>query len=116
MRQNCCKASFAIDLLTKILLGAFKTFLQDFKASPAEALTHALGNIDIGGNDTDDEYDFMDEDDEDENRRRQASVASKQPYHKYRDIMRQLADRKIDEVLIDLDDLQQVILPLRTGA
>lgn len=58
----------------------------------------------------------MDEDDEDENRRRQASAASKQPYHKYKDIMRQLADRKIDEVLIELDDLQQVPSPLRNGA
>lgn len=58
----------------------------------------------------------MDEDDEGENRRRQASAASKQPYHKYRDIMRQLADRKIDEVLIELDDLQQVPSPLCNGA
>lgn len=92
--------------------GAFKTFLQDFKASPDEALTYALANVDIGGNDTEDEYDFMDEDDED-TRRRAEREAKKQPYHKYKDVMRQLADRKIDEVLIELDDLQQVcpILP-----
>lgn len=50
----------------------------------------------------------MDEDDEDETRRRAEREAKKQPYHKYKDIMRRLADRKIDEVLIDLDDLQQV--------
>lgn len=57
----------------------------------------------------------MDEDDEGENSRRQ-DAASKQPYHKYKEIMRKLADRKIDEVLIDLDDVQQVPLPLLIGA
>ncbi|KAF3762564.1 MCM-domain-containing protein [Cryphonectria parasitica EP155] len=88
-------------------LTAFKTFLQDFKASPAESITHALGNIDIGEDDLDDEYDFMDEDDEEEERRRQERANKKKPHHKYRDMMRQLADRKIDEVLVDLDDVAQ---------
>ncbi|KUI57565.1 DNA replication licensing factor mcm7 [Cytospora mali] len=62
-------------------LSAFKTFLQDFKASPADSLTHALGGMDIA---------------EDE-----------KPYHKYKDLMQQLANRKIDEVLVDLDDVAQ---------
>lgn len=92
-----------------IVSGAFKTFLQDFKASPAESITHALGNIDIGEDDLSDEYDFMDEDDEEEEeRRRQQKAEKKKPYHKYKNMMRELADRKIEEVLIDLDDVAQV--------
>lgn len=50
----------------------------------------------------------MDEDDGEEERRRQERADKKKPYHKYRNMMRQLADRKIDEVLIDLDDVAQV--------
>lgn len=82
--------------------------MDDFKASPTESITHALGNIDIAEDDLDDEYDFMDEDDEEEERRRQERADKKKPYHKYKDIMRQLANRKIDEVLIELDDIAQV--------
>lgn len=80
--------------------------MQDFKASPTDTITHALGNINIGEDDLDDEYDFMDDDDQDEDR--QGNGNRKKPYHKYRDMMRQLADRKIEEVLVDLDDLTQV--------
>lgn len=80
--------------------------MQDFKASPTDTITHALGNINIGEDDLDDEYDFMDDDDQDEDR--QENGNRKKPYHKYRDMMRQLADRKIEEVLVDLDDLTQV--------
>lgn len=50
----------------------------------------------------------MDEDSEEEERRRQERADRKKPYHKYRDMMRQLADRKIDEVLVELDDVAQV--------
>lgn len=56
-----------------------------------------------------------DDDDEEETRRRAEREAKKQPYHKYKEIMRRLADRKIDEVLIELDDLQQVCSALPTG-
>lgn len=50
----------------------------------------------------------MDEDDEAHEQRRQQKAAAKSPKHKYADIMQKLADRAIDEVLIDLDDLAQV--------
>lgn len=86
----------------------FKTFLQDFKASPADSITHALGGMNIEEEDLDDEYDFMDEDNEDEERRRQERADRKKPYHKYKDLMQQLANRDIDEVLIELDDIAQV--------
>lgn len=87
---------------------AFKTFLQDFKASPADSLTHALGGMDIAEDELDDEYDFMDDDNDDEELQRQERADRKKPYHKYKDLMQQLADRKIDEVLVDLDDVAQV--------
>lgn len=86
----------------------FKTFLQDFKASPADSITHALGGMNIEEEDLDDEYDFMDDDDEGEERRRQERANRKKPYHKYKDLMQQLANRDIDEVLIELDDISQV--------
>ncbi|ROV97225.1 hypothetical protein VSDG_04736 [Cytospora chrysosperma] len=38
---------------------------------------------------------------------RQERADRKKPYHKYKDLMQQLADRKIDEVLVDLDDVAQ---------
>lgn len=88
-------------------LSAFKTFLQDFKASPADSLTHALGGMDIAEDELDDEYDFMDDDNDDEELQRQERADRKKPYHKYKDLMQQLADRKIDEVLVDLDDVAQ---------
>lgn len=88
----------------------FKTFLQDFKASPADSITHALGGMNIEEEDLDDEYDFMDDDNEDEDRRRQERANRKKPYHKYKDLMQQLANRDIDEVLIELDDIAQVCM------
>ncbi|KAG8165019.1 hypothetical protein KVR01_005294 [Diaporthe batatas] len=88
-------------------LSTFKTFLEDFKASPADSIAHALGGMNIEEEDLDDEYDFMDEDDEDEQRRRQERANRKKPYHKYKDLMQQLANRDIDEVLIELDDIAQ---------
>lgn len=62
----------------------------------------------------DDEYDFMDEDDESEERRRQERANRKKPYHKYKDLMQQLANRNIDEVLIELDDIAQVCTASRS--
>ncbi|KAM7192283.1 DNA replication licensing factor mcm7 [Rhypophila sp. PSN 637] len=77
---------------------AFEEFLTDFKTSPEQTIVDGLGDIDIG---EDDEYDFMDEDDGDARRQR------RKPTHKYRDLLRELADRKISEIVIDLDDLAQ---------
>jgi DNA replication licensing factor MCM7 len=85
---------------------AFESFLQNHKTSPQETITHAIGNISIGEDDLDDDYDFMDEDDQQAVSRRKA--AQRQPRFKYKDMMQQLADRKLDEVLIELDDLVTV--------
>ncbi|OLN87941.1 DNA replication licensing factor mcm7 [Colletotrichum chlorophyti] len=78
---------------------ALESFLQEFKATPEQTITHALGNITIDEDDFDD--DLMEDDDTRETRRQ----ARAPPVPKYKAILQQLADRKIDEVIIDLDDL-----------
>ncbi|KAL7629108.1 DNA replication licensing factor MCM7 [Parahypoxylon ruwenzoriense] len=84
---------------------AFENFLEKFKTSPEQILTHAIGQINIDEDDLSDEYDFMDEDDEAHEQRRREKAAARLPKHKYADIMQKLADRTIDEVLIELDDV-----------
>ncbi|KAK1240952.1 hypothetical protein MKX07_006385 [Trichoderma sp. CBMAI-0711] len=84
---------------------AFESFLKDFKTSPEHTLTTALGNITIDEDDLSDEDDLMDEDDQTRQRRQQERAKRKTPQHKYSDMLQLLADRKIDEFPIDLDDL-----------
>ncbi|KAF5134163.1 DNA replication licensing factor [Metarhizium brunneum] len=85
---------------------AFEEFLNDFKtASPEHTITTAMGDITIDDDDLSDGYDFMDEDDESGDRRRQEKANNRIPQHKYKDLLQQLADRTIDEITIDLDDL-----------
>ncbi|KAL7909239.1 MCM2/3/5 family domain-containing protein [Trichoderma velutinum] len=84
---------------------AFESFLKDFKTSPEHTLTTALGNITIGEDDLSDEDDLMDEDDQTRQRRQEERAKRKTPQHKYNDMLQLLADRKVDEFAIDLDDL-----------
>nr|UWK20601.1 DNA replication licensing factor [Trichoderma rodmanii] len=84
---------------------AFESFLKDFKTSPEHTLTTALGNITIDEDELSDDYDFMDEDEQARDRRQQERAKRKTPQHKYNDMLQLLADRKIDEFTIDLDDL-----------
>nr|UWK20589.1 DNA replication licensing factor [Trichoderma balearicum] len=84
---------------------AFESFLKDFKTSPEHTLTTALGNITIDEDELSDDYDFMDEDEQARDRRRQEKAKKKLPQHKYHDMLQLLADRKIDEFPIDLDDI-----------
>lgn len=51
----------------------------------------------------------MDEDEEAGERRRQERERRKEPQYKYKDMLQQLADRTIDEMTIDLDDLVKVV-------
>lgn len=90
------------------MIAALEGFLTGFKTSPEQALAHALGDINIDDDDLSDEYDFMDEDEGAQRRRQQEKARKRLPQHKYRDMMQKLADRKIDEALIDLDDLATV--------
>ncbi|KAK4165773.1 DNA replication licensing factor mcm7 [Cladorrhinum sp. PSN259] len=88
---------------------AIESFLTDFKTSPQETITHALGNINIDEDDISDEYDFMDEDDDGEQQRRRAQdkAQKRAPRHKYKDMLQELADRKTNEAVIELDDIYQ---------
>lgn len=87
--------------------------MVNFKTSPEQNLTHAIGQINIDDDDLSDEYDFMDQDDEAHERRRREKAAAKLPKHKYAEMLQKLADRSIDEVLIELDDLVTASASLR---
>ena len=87
---------------------AFEIFLKDFKTSPEQTLANAMGEISIEEDDLSDEYDFMDEDEGAAERRRQEKERHRTPQYKYKDMMQQLANREIDEIRIDLDDLETV--------
>ncbi|EPE02932.1 dna replication licensing factor mcm7 [Ophiostoma piceae UAMH 11346] len=86
-------------------LDGFKEFLSSYKTTPEHAITHALGNINIDDDDLSDEYDFADEDEQASERRAQEKAARRQPQLKYSLMLKDLADRKINEISIDLDDL-----------
>ena len=67
-----------------------------------------LGNINIDDDDLSDEYDFADEDEQTSERRAQEKAARRQPQLKYSLMLKDLADRKINEICIDLEDLSSV--------
>jgi DNA replication licensing factor MCM7 len=50
----------------------------------------------------------MDEDEDAQQRRQQEKARQRLPQYKYKDMLQKLADRQLDEVLIDLDDLATV--------
>ncbi|KAH6650281.1 MCM2/3/5 family-domain-containing protein [Chaetomium tenue] len=99
----------------EVQLTAFEHFLSDFKTSPQETITHALGNITIDEDDLSDEYDFMDEDDNAQQQRRREKPQKQVPRHKYKDMLQDLADRNISEVVVDLDDLASYEKDLNEG-
>lgn len=92
---------------------AFEDFLTKYKTSPQETITHAIGQITINDDDLSDDYDFMDEDDNSRGQRRRQKPAQKPARHKYAEMMQELADRTLDEVVIELDDLAQVSIGIR---
>ncbi len=93
------------------LVAAFEDFLENFKTSPEQSITHAIGQISIDEDELSDDYDFMDQDDEAHEQRRKERTAAKQPTHKYVDLMQKLSNRAVDEVLIELDDVAAVCTP-----
>ena len=85
------------------LKDAFEAFLRDFKCTPEQTITTALGNINIADDDLSDDEDLM----ADDNTPRRPKERSA-PTHKYQEILQRLADRKQSEIMIDLDDLYTV--------
>jgi DNA replication licensing factor MCM7 len=80
----------------------FELFLKDFKTSPEQTITTAMGNITIDEDDLDDD-DLMDGDNQ--AGQRQQDKERRTPQYKYKKLLQQLADRELDEMKIDLDDL-----------
>lgn len=85
---------------------ALEDFLRNYKSSSTEA-ADALEGLQIDGDDED--YDFMDESDDTGPQRPRRS---RDPKHKYMQLLQDVADRKANQVLIELDDLDQVRLPV----
>lgn len=50
----------------------------------------------------------MDDDQESAERRRRDEERRRVPHHKYKDMLQELADRTVNEIVIDLDDLHSV--------
>jgi DNA replication licensing factor MCM7 len=82
---------------------AFEDFLNNFKTSSSEAES-ALQNLNI--DDEDDEYDFMDESGDDAANQRRRQRGQGRSKAKYVELLKDVANRVQDNILIELDDLQ----------
>lgn len=83
--------------------------MRSFKSSSTET-ADALGDLNINEDEDENEYDFMDESDDADaqaRRRRQQSRSKS----KYMNALQDIADRTIDHITIDLDDLDTVCTP-----
>lgn len=91
-------------------LDAFKDFLQHFKtlqSTSEAAATEALEDLNIDGNRTSDEYDFMD-DAQDDGAATRGARRRREPKLKYMQILQDIANRDVQHILIELDDLEVV--------
>ncbi|QDS67626.1 hypothetical protein FKW77_004302 [Venturia effusa] len=80
---------------------AFEDFLKSFKSSTVEA-SDALEGLNLDGDGED--YDFMDDADVPNDRTRSSQQA---PKAKYMKLLQDVADRKVSDIVIELDDLEQ---------
>lgn len=95
-------------------LDGFKDFLKHFKtlqSSSEAAATEAMEELNIDGNRTSDEYDFMDDVDDDEGAETRGTRRRKEPKLKYMQILQDIANRDISNVVVELDDLEVVSTP-----
>lgn len=88
---------------------AFEDFLTGYKstATDLDIPSNALQQLNIDGDNTSDEYDFMD-DVTSAKEKQQPTAPTAGPRRKYMDQLQEVADRERDEVLIELDDLDNV--------
>lgn len=96
-------------LLILTVKAAFEDFLSSYKATgTSEQLAgDALGDLNIEEDGLSDEYDFMDDATNGE-KQRQRSGRSAAPRHKYMDQLQKVADRELNQITIELDDLDNV--------
>lgn len=84
---------------------AFEDFLRNFKSASSADTADALGSLNLNGNDTQSDYDFMDDAEEDAQATTNGQPKSKQ---KYMNLLQDIADRQITNLFIELDDLELV--------
>lgn len=92
-------------------LDGFKDFLQHFKTlqSKSEAsATEAMEELNIDGNRTSDEYDFMDDAEDDEGADTRGARRRREPKLKYMQILQDVANRDTSNIVIELDDVDIV--------
>lgn len=91
------------------VVAAFLDFFTSFKSSTTEAEAALEGlQIDDG---TSDEYDFMDDIDDNNAQQSRRSEKRRPTKRKYMEMLQDVADRKRDHVIVDLDDLDEVLKP-----
>ncbi|KAF4123892.1 DNA replication licensing factor MCM7 [Geosmithia morbida] len=84
---------------------ALESFLKNYKTSPEQTITTALGDVTINEDELSDEYDFMDDDEQVTGRHQQQRQQKRVPEHKYLVQLQKLANRQTHEITIELDDL-----------
>lgn len=88
---------------------AFRDFLENYKSFQEDTAAEGLEDLHINGDNTSDEYDFMDDIDErDDGHGRRRRHPDTEPKRKYMRILQEVADRKQSNLLIELDDLDEV--------
>ena len=99
---------FVHDELTRTT-ACFEDFLLNYKSTQTDldlAATDALQDLNIDGDGTSDEYDFMD--DVVDGKAARHTGQYKEPQTKYMDMLQKVVDRQTAEVTIELDDLDNV--------
>lgn len=94
------------------LTAAFEEFLLNYKSTQTDldtAATDAFQDLNIDGDGTSDEYDFMDDVAGGKEARRPLGQPQ-EARRKYMDMLQRVADRQLNQVTIELDDLDNVSL------
>ena len=94
------------------LTAAFEEFLLNYKSTQTDldiAATDAFQDLNIDGDGTSDEYDFMDDVAGGKEARRPLGEPP-EARRKYMDMLQRVADRQLNQVTIELDDLDNVSL------
>jgi len=95
--------------LTNIQPAAFEDFIRNFKSSTVEA-ADALDNLRLNEDAVDGDYDFMDDAegaDGQRNGQTNGQTGTGDPKHKYMHLLQQVANRKVDHITVDLDDIAE---------
>lgn len=86
-------------------VAAFEDFLDKFETSKTseDAAAEAIDNLNLDGDHTSDEYDFMDD-----VANADTTTSRRLKKRKYRDMLQDVANRECSNILIELDDLREV--------